>query len=118
MNDSLEITKLREEVVRRYGVPPSDVRVVLAPYRICPLGAHIDHQLGCVTAMTIDRGVLIAYAPSESGRNRLSSLDFPGEVDFTLADVPDRQGDHWGNYARGPCGRCSGTTNSRVASRV
>ncbi len=101
MNESAEIRELRQEVVRRYRVPASAVRVVLAPYRICPLGAHIDHQLGCVTAMAIDRGVLVAYAPSESGRNRLSSLDFPGEVEFTLTDVPDRQGDDWGNYARG-----------------
>lgn len=22
-----------------------DVRVVISPYRICPLGAHIDHQV-------------------------------------------------------------------------
>ena len=47
MNDSPEIMILREEVVQRYGVPLSAVRVVLAPYRICPLGAHIDpHQAG------------------------------------------------------------------------
>jgi galacturonokinase len=99
--DKNKLAQLRDEVVRRYRVPPSSVRVVWAPYRICPLGAHIDHQLGDVTAMAIDRGVLVAYAPAASEHVRLSSLDFPGQVDFLLSDVPDRQGDQWGNYARG-----------------
>jgi galacturonokinase len=101
MNESPKMESLREEVVRRYGAAPSTVRVVLAPYRICPLGAHIDHQGGCVTAMAIDRGVAVAYAATDSGHIRVSSLDFPGEVEFALSDVPDRQGDHWGHYVRG-----------------
>jgi galacturonokinase len=101
MTDGSKIARARKELVRRYCVPANAVRVVLAPYRICPLGAHIDHQLGCVTAMAIDRGVTVAYASSESERTRLSSLDFPGEVDFSLSDVPNRRGDEWGNYVRG-----------------
>jgi len=28
------------------GRDKGEVRVVVAPYRICPLGAHIDHQVG------------------------------------------------------------------------
>ena len=27
------------------GRGPEEVRVVLSPHRICPLGAHIDHQV-------------------------------------------------------------------------
>ena len=72
-----------------------------SPYRVCPLGAHIDHQLGPVTAMAIDRSVFLAYAPSPSGEVRLSSLDFPGVVRFDLDDVPRRQTDDWGNFPRG-----------------
>ena len=93
--------RLREEVVQRYHARPPSVRVVLAPYRICPLGAHIDHQLGCVTAMAIDRGVMVAYAANDLGRVRLSSLDFPGQVDFALQEVPGKRAGDWGNYARG-----------------
>ena len=26
------------------------------PYRICPLGAHSDHQLGKITGFAIDKG--------------------------------------------------------------
>lgn len=31
-----------------------DVRVVVAPYRICPLGAHIDHQVCCKLFSRLD----------------------------------------------------------------
>ncbi|TYK28536.1 galacturonokinase [Cucumis melo var. makuwa] len=41
-----------------------DVRVVVSPYRICPLGAHIDHQGGNVSAMAINKGVLLGFVPS------------------------------------------------------
>ncbi len=92
---------LREAVVKRYGVPSSSVRVIRSPYRICPLGAHTDHQLGSVTSMAIDRGVLFAYAPSASDAMRVSSFDFSGEVRFSLADIPDRREGDWGNFVRG-----------------
>lgn len=89
------------ELARRYGVRPEEARVLFAPYRICPLGAHIDHQLGRVTAMALDQGVHLAYAPSGSSRVCLGSLAFPGEVEFNLDDVPDASSGDWGNYARG-----------------
>jgi galacturonokinase len=95
------IDLLRREVAARHGAAPGSVRVVRAPYRVCPLGAHVDHQLGPATAMAVDRGVYLAYAPSRSREVRLSSLDFPGDVRFDLDDVPGRQGDDWGNFPRG-----------------
>jgi galacturonokinase len=91
---------LRAEVVHRFGAPAADVRVVRAPYRVCLLGAHIDHQLGPVTAMALDRSVLLAYAPSPAPEVRADSLDFPGGVRFRLDDVPPRRGD-WGDLPRG-----------------
>ena len=29
------------------------------PYRVCPIGAHSDHQLGKVTGFAIDKGIRI-----------------------------------------------------------
>ena len=95
------IEELRSEVAQRYSVSLDDVRCVVAPYRICPLGAHIDHQLGPVTAMAIDHGVAFAYAPRNDGQVSLRSRDFPGQVEFDLGDVPDGQPGDWGNFARG-----------------
>jgi galacturonokinase len=91
---------LRAEVVGRFCAPAADVRVVRAPYRVCPLGAHIDHQLGPVTALALDRSVLLAYAPSPSPEVQADSLEFPGRVRFRLDDVPVRRGD-WGDLLRG-----------------
>ena len=67
---------LRREVVARYGAAPASVRVARAPYRVCPIGAHIDHQRGPVTAMALDRGILLAFAPSPAREVRLASHDF------------------------------------------
>jgi galacturonokinase len=93
--------QLEIELVARYGVARDAVRVVWVPYRVCPLGAHIDHQLGRVTAMAIDRGVSLAFARSGSREVRLSSLAYPGEARFRIDDVPPMQPGDWGNYARG-----------------
>ena len=35
--------------------------VAFCPYRICPLGAHCDHQKGVVTGFALDRGIDMAY---------------------------------------------------------
>ena len=77
------------------------VRIVRAPYRICPLGAHVDHQDGVVTGMAIDKGVLVAFAPRDDGRVRAASADFPGLVEFELQDVPPAAPGDWGNFLRG-----------------
>jgi len=94
-----------EQLLRRLRqiarVDADEIRVVRAPLRICPLGAHIDHQLGVVTGMTIDRSVLLAFVPTEDGSVHLQSLNFPSAAHFTLTDVPAYEKGQWSNYARG-----------------
>lgn len=92
-----------------YGAAQADVRIVRSPYRICPLGAHVDHQLGCVSGMPIDRGILLAFAPNSRRQVRLRSLDFPGEVAFPLDDIPPKIDGDWGNYPRGAVRALQGT---------
>ncbi|PIU88110.1 MAG: hypothetical protein COZ06_16690 [Armatimonadetes bacterium CG_4_10_14_3_um_filter_66_18] len=84
-----------------FGSEPRELQFVLAPYRLCPLGAHVDHQLGLATGMALDRGVLLAFAPNEAKRVRVRSLDFPGLVEFPLDAVPAGTAGDWGNYVRG-----------------
>lgn len=95
------VNSLRQAVAARYHVELARVHAVWAPYRICPLGAHIDHQLGPVTSMAIDRGVLLAFAASGSKKMQLASRDFQNEVCFSLEHVPDYQPGDWGNFPRG-----------------
>ena len=68
---------------------------------MCPLGAHVDHQNGLVTGMALDRCVLVAFVPRTDDRVVVHSLNYPGEVDFRLGDVPPAVRGDWGNYARG-----------------
>jgi galactokinase len=81
-------------------VDRAQVFLVTAPLRICPLGAHVDHQGGIVTGMTVDRRVLMAGVPERNAVIRVSSLDFPGEVVVGLENpVAAKVGD-WGDYVR------------------
>ena len=90
---------------------------IFSPYRVCPLGAHVDHQHGLVTGFAIDKGVDLWWTPSGSpclggedplnppvyGENHvhLESRTFEGTVDFDI-DAPSQVKEHhWGDYARG-----------------
>lgn len=76
-------------------------RVVRVPLRISPLGAHIDHQLGRVMGMAIDRAILLAFAPMANGSVFVESLNFETPTHFQLDTVPPYQKGDWGNYLRG-----------------
>ena len=59
---------------------PSQIRVIASPYRICPLGAHIDHQGGPVLGMTINAYTLLAFVPAADGTVSLQSRNYPGII--------------------------------------
>jgi len=101
MTATYPLERLHSDFAARFSIAPAAVRAVFAPYRICPLGAHIDHQLGPVTAMAIDRGVTLVYAPLPRPAVEVASCDFPGEVVQDLREIPSRQPGAWGNYLRG-----------------
>lgn len=89
---------------RAYGVLPDDVRMVVSPYRICPLGAHVDHQRGIVTGIALDQSVMLAFAPApKKSEKRVAarSLNFEREVRFDLGSIPPARPGDWGNYLRG-----------------
>lgn len=79
---------------------PQDI--TFCPYRICPLGAHIDHQLGKINGLAIDKGVYFAYKTKHSGICELHSVNFPGKrAQFHVDAIPEtRQGD-WADHLRG-----------------
>jgi len=91
---------LIENLCRRYDVVEGKVAVVASPYRICPLGAHIDHQGGSVLGMTINAYTLMAFSPVEGSLVRLNSENYPGDVSFDLANITESTGSFWGVYPR------------------
>ncbi|MFO0952376.1 MAG: galactokinase family protein [Isosphaeraceae bacterium] len=121
---------LRREVARRFPVRPAEVALVRSPYRVCPLGAHIDHQNGPVTAFALDRNVRLAFAP-RAREVPLASLDFDGEVAFSLDDIlrnaagtggtfPEELPPRWGDAtrsARGSSGSFPGRCTAGASAR-
>lgn len=77
----------------------SDIRHVYTPYRVCPVGAHIDHQHGHVTGFALDHGVDFLYIPTESGVINLFSMNFEGQILFPLESVPAKY-KNWGAYVQ------------------
>lgn len=74
---------------------------IYSPYRVCPIGAHIDHQHGLVTGFAINKGVDLWFDINDDGKVHLESLSFEGDVDFYMDQPSQVKEHHWGDYARG-----------------
>ena len=74
---------------------------IYSPYRVCTLGAHVDHQHGLVTGFAINKGVDLWFDVNDDGKVHLESLSFEGDVDFYIDQPSQVKEHHWGDYARG-----------------
>ena len=75
--------------------------VAFCPYRISPLGAHIDHQHGKINGLAIDQGIHMAYRPKQNGVIELQSLNFPKCAQFFVSAVPETRAGDWADHLRG-----------------
>ena len=75
--------------------------VAFCPYRISPLGAHIDHQYGKINGLALDKGIHIAYSPKRNGVVELKSLNFPKRAQFHVNAIPDEKVGDWADHMRG-----------------
>ena len=77
------------------------IRKIFSPYRVCPLGAHVDHQHGLVSGFAIDKGVELLFVPSSESTIEMRSLTFKGKISIDLTiPLTGKQSD-WGDYLRG-----------------
>ena len=95
---------------------------IFSPYRVCPLGAHVDHQHGLVTGFAINKGVDLWFNVNDGQKSKvegqnavegqrskvegishvhLESKTFEGVVDFDIDKPSQVREHHWGDYARG-----------------
>ena len=88
-----------EKYISIYGKDPEGV--AFCPYRVCPLGAHSDHQFGKITGFAIDKGISIAYSPKQNGVIELNSLQFEKRAQFHVNNVPKNKENDWADYLRG-----------------
>lgn len=74
---------------------------MFSPYRICPLGAHVDHQGGLVTGFAFDKGIEFLFSATETGKVEMCSLSFEGLMTFNVQRPVDEKQHNWGDYLRG-----------------
>lgn len=75
--------------------------IAFCPYRVCPIGAHSDHQYGKITGFAVDKGVSIAYGIKTNGVIELQSLQFEKRAQFHVAQVPKIKQNDWADHLRG-----------------
>ncbi|MBO2516671.1 MAG: GHMP kinase [Clostridiales bacterium] len=84
---------------KKYHKDPADL--AFTPYRICPIGAHSDHNLGKITGFAIDKGIHIAYGPKQNGIIEISSLQFPKRAQWYVENTPAVRQNDWADHLRG-----------------
>lgn len=76
--------------------------MAFCPYRISPLGAHIDHQFGKINGLAIDKGIHFAYSRKNTGICEVQSVNFPGKrAQFHVSSVPETKQGDWADHLRG-----------------
>ncbi len=91
--------RCEEKFFEIYGQDPEGIS--FSPYRVCPIGAHSDHNLGKITGFAIDQGIHIAYRPKANGVVEMTSLQFPKRAQWHIAAVPGSKENDWADYLRG-----------------
>jgi len=76
-------------------------KLAFCPYRICPIGAHSDHNLGKITGLAIDKGIHIAYRAKQNGVVELCSLQFNKRAQWHVREVSKTKENDWADYLRG-----------------
>ncbi len=89
------------QAYRTFFGKDDDLYQLFSPYRVCPLGAHVDHQHGLVTGFAFDSGIEFLFSATETGKVEMASLSFEGLMTFNVqCPVGEKQG-NWGDYLRG-----------------
>ena len=70
--------------LNKFWITSNNAIPYFSPYRVCPLGAHVDHQHGLVTGFAIDKGVDLWFDVREDSNVVLDSETFTGHVEFDI----------------------------------
>ena len=92
----MDVVKSFEEKYRK-----SPEYTAFTPYRVCPIGAHSDHQLGKITGFAIDKGIHMAYGPKQNGVVEIASLQFPKRAQWHVSATPEVKEGDWADHLRG-----------------
>ena len=74
---------------------------LFAPYCLCPVGAHVDHQNGLVTGLALDKGIDFSFTVTDDGSVEVNSNLFAGIVALNVRTAVGQRQTDWGDYLRG-----------------
>jgi galactokinase len=96
----LDVTAIRDQFVRHYGIHPR--LIVRAPGRVNLIGEHTDYNDGFVLPVAIDRATYVAARPRDDVQVQVVAADIGDRDEFTLDIGVERSQAHpWSNYIRG-----------------
>lgn len=81
---------MKDTKIRDFLNNNSNAKHIFCPYRICPLGAHVDHQLGLVTGFAIDKGVDFDFVKTDDGSVEVYSENFEGVASGNIYEEKER----------------------------
>ncbi len=90
---------IEESFTKVFGASPEVG--VRAPGRVNLIGEHTDYNDGFVLPAAIDRAIEFAGRRRTDRLVRAHSLDFNGQVEFSLDDIQKDRRHTWSNYLRG-----------------
>ena len=90
---------LKNQYISIFG-DTKTIKVSFCPYRICPLGAHSDHQHGYISGFAINYGIYVAYTVNDNALCKCASYNFEGIKSFKVNQALDKEND-WADYIRG-----------------
>jgi len=103
----------RSAFAEAFGVPATVV--ARAPGRVNLIGEHTDYSGLPVLPIAIDRSLLVAAAPDDSGVVEVRSEAFEASARFSRADPDDGVAAPWHGYLAGALGQLAGVAPGRGA---
>jgi galactokinase/galacturonokinase len=74
---------------------------IRSPYRICPIGAHVDHQGGSVLGRTIEAWSVLGFKPYSKPVIEMYSMNYTGTTRINDLHGSLIKQHNWGDYLRG-----------------
>ena len=90
---------LKERYYKHFG-EAENIEFSFCPYRICPLGAHSDHQHGYVSGFAINYGIYVVYEVQKDSICTVVSHNYKDRKRFVVNEVLEKKND-WADYIRG-----------------
>lgn len=92
------IDNVFSEFNRRFG---NDPILVKAPGRVNLIGEHTDYNEGFVLPAAIDKVIILGFAPNQSKKIRLHSVDMEESCEVDLTKDLEKSDYHWADYILG-----------------